>query len=108
MDPMSQGFSVGDTVKLTVAQAIVRYLTAQFMEIDGNRTRICGGGFGIFGHGNVPCLGEALYDVQDILPLYRGQNEQSMYLLRQLTPNIICASALCFALRRLVPARRTF
>ena len=40
--------------------------------------RICGGGFGIFGHGNVTCLGEALYPVQDALPLYRGQNEQGM------------------------------
>jgi len=50
----------------------------QFIEIDGVETRICGGGFGIFGHGNVPCLGEALYPVQDEMPLYRGQNEQSM------------------------------
>jgi len=67
-----------DTIRLTVAQAIVRYLMAQFIEIDGIETRICGGGFGIFGHGNVPCLGEALYPVHDELPLYRGQNEQSM------------------------------
>lgn len=67
-----------NTIRLTVAQAIVRYLMNQFIEIDGVETRICGGGFGIFGHGNVPCLGEALYPVQDELPLYRGQNEQSM------------------------------
>ncbi|PWK62332.1 3D-(3,5/4)-trihydroxycyclohexane-1,2-dione acylhydrolase (decyclizing) [Roseicyclus mahoneyensis] len=66
------------TIRLTVAQAIVRYLLNQFIEVDGVETRICGGGFGIFGHGNVPCLGEALYPVQDALPLYRGQNEQSM------------------------------
>lgn len=65
-------------IRLTVAQAIVKYLMNQFIEIDGVETRICGGGFGIFGHGNVPCLGEALYPVQDALPLYRGQNEQSM------------------------------
>jgi 3D-(3,5/4)-trihydroxycyclohexane-1,2-dione acylhydrolase (decyclizing) len=51
-----------ETIRLTVAQAIVRYLMNQFIEIDGTETRICGGGFGIFGHGNVPCLGEALYD----------------------------------------------
>jgi 3D-(3,5/4)-trihydroxycyclohexane-1,2-dione acylhydrolase (decyclizing) len=56
----------------------VRYLAAQYIEIDGVRTRICGGGFGIFGHGNVTCLGEALYDHRDVLPLYRGQNEQGM------------------------------
>ncbi|MDJ0994362.1 MAG: 3D-(3,5/4)-trihydroxycyclohexane-1,2-dione acylhydrolase (decyclizing) [Dinoroseobacter sp.] len=68
----------GKTVKLTTAQAIVRYLVNQFIEVDGVETRVFGGGFGIFGHGNVPCLGEALYPVQDILPLYRGQNEQSM------------------------------
>jgi 3D-(3,5/4)-trihydroxycyclohexane-1,2-dione acylhydrolase (decyclizing) len=55
----------------------------QFIEIDGVETRICGGGFGIFGHGNVPCLGEALYPVQDELPLYRGQNEQSMGFRRR-------------------------
>ena len=38
----------------------------------------CGGGFGIFGHGNVTCLGEALYEARDSLPLYRGQHEQGM------------------------------
>ena len=66
------------TVTLTTAQAIVRYLDAQFIEIDGEEVRLCGGGFGIFGHGNVTCLGEALSDVKDTLPLYRGQNEQGM------------------------------
>lgn len=68
----------GPTLRLTVAQAIVRWLINQFILIDGKETRICGGGFGIFGHGNVPCLGEALYPVHQELPLYRGQNEQSM------------------------------
>jgi 3D-(3,5/4)-trihydroxycyclohexane-1,2-dione acylhydrolase (decyclizing) len=66
------------TVTLTTAQAIVRFLAAQFIEIDGEKVRLFGGGFGIFGHGNVTCLGEALYDHRDILPLYRGQNEQAM------------------------------
>ena len=46
------------TIRLTTAQAIIRYLCSQFIEIDGVETRLCGGGFGIFGHGNVPCLGE--------------------------------------------------
>ncbi|MEL6516695.1 MAG: 3D-(3,5/4)-trihydroxycyclohexane-1,2-dione acylhydrolase (decyclizing) [Pseudomonadota bacterium] len=68
----------GETITLTTAQAIVRYLAAQYIEIDGVETRVCGGGFGIFGHGNVTCLGEALYDHRDALPLYRGQNEQGM------------------------------
>mgnify|MGYP001089027368 FL=1 len=66
------------TITLTTAQAIVRWLSAQYIEIDGQEHRLCGGGFGIFGHGNVTCLGEALYTHQDDLPLYRGQNEQSM------------------------------
>lgn len=107
------------TVRLTTAQAIIRYLAAQFIEINGVRTRICGGGFGIFGHGNVTCLGEALYDNQDTLPLYRGQNEQGMgfaaaayakYHLRRRfmfctasagpgTANLLTASALAHANR---------
>ncbi|MEP3046577.1 MAG: 3D-(3,5/4)-trihydroxycyclohexane-1,2-dione acylhydrolase (decyclizing) [Roseibium sp.] len=67
-----------ETVQLTTAQAIIRFLANQFIEIDGEEHRVCGGGFGIFGHGNVTCLGEALYDHKSELPLYRGQNEQSM------------------------------
>ena len=67
-----------ETITLTTAQAIISYLAAQFIEIDGVKTRVCGGGFGIFGHGNVTCLGEALHDHKDVLPLYRGQNEQGM------------------------------
>ncbi len=66
------------TVTLTVAQAIVRFLESQFIEIGGTEYRLCGGGFGIFGHGNVTCLGEPLADAKDTLPLYRGQNEQGM------------------------------
>lgn len=66
------------TITLTTAQAIIRYLSNQYIEIDGVEHRVCGGGFGIFGHGNVTCLGEALYDARAALPLYRGQNEQSM------------------------------
>ncbi|MBO9406638.1 3D-(3,5/4)-trihydroxycyclohexane-1,2-dione acylhydrolase (decyclizing) [Shimia sp. R9_1] len=66
------------TIRLTTAQAIIRWLSNQFIEIDGQKVRVCGGGFGIFGHGNVTCLGEALNEVREELPLYRGQNEQSM------------------------------
>lgn len=67
-----------ETIRLTMAQALVRHLTAQYIEIDGKRVRLCAGGFGIFGHGNVTCLGEALYENREALPLFRGQNEQSM------------------------------
>lgn len=68
----------GNTIQLTTAQAIIRWLENQYIEIDGQELRLCGGGFGIFGHGNVTCLGEALNNYHDELPLYRGQNEQSM------------------------------
>jgi 3D-(3,5/4)-trihydroxycyclohexane-1,2-dione acylhydrolase (decyclizing) len=67
-----------NTLRLTMAQALVRYLAAQFVEINGKTERLCAGGFGIFGHGNVTCLGEALYNHREDLPLWRGQNEQSM------------------------------
>lgn len=66
------------TVRLTTASAIIRWMTNQYTIVDGQEVRVFGGGFGIFGHGNVPCLGEALYEHRDALPLYRGQNEQSM------------------------------
>ncbi len=68
------------TICLTMAQALVRWLTAQYTEIEGERVPLFAGVFGIFGHGNVTCLSEALEQVQDQLPTYRGQNEQSMAL----------------------------
>ncbi len=68
------------TIRLTMAQALVRYLCNQFTEIDGARVPLFAGVFGIFGHGNVTCLSEALEAVQDRLPTWRGQNEQSMAL----------------------------
>ncbi|MEK1854279.1 MAG: 3D-(3,5/4)-trihydroxycyclohexane-1,2-dione acylhydrolase (decyclizing) [Phyllobacterium sp.] len=68
------------TMRLTMAQALVRYLCNQFTEIDGERIPLFAGVFGIFGHGNVTCLSEALEAVQDQLPTWRGQNEQSMAL----------------------------
>lgn len=66
------------TVRLTMAQALVRYLCNQFTELDGERVPLFAGVFAIFGHGNVTCLSEALEAVQDQLPTWRGQNEQSM------------------------------
>ena len=66
------------SVQLTTAQAIVPWMAQQFIEIGGEEVRVFGGGFGIFGHGNVTCLGEALYNHREELPLYRGQNEQGM------------------------------
>ena len=58
-----------------------RALSAQqFTVIDGKRVPLFPGVFAIFGHGNVTCLSEALEAVQDTLPTWRGQNEQSMAL----------------------------
>ncbi|MFO1056188.1 MAG: 3D-(3,5/4)-trihydroxycyclohexane-1,2-dione acylhydrolase (decyclizing) [Dongiaceae bacterium] len=68
------------TIRLTMAQALVRYLTAQRTVLDGREVPLFGGVFAIFGHGNVTCLGEALEAVKDELPTWRGQNEQSMAL----------------------------
>ena len=69
-----------NTVRLTMAQALVRYLCNQHTVIDGERVPLFPGVFAIFGHGNVTCLSEALESVQDRLPTWRGQNEQSMAL----------------------------
>ncbi|MBT54124.1 MAG: 3D-(3,5/4)-trihydroxycyclohexane-1,2-dione acylhydrolase (decyclizing) [Mameliella sp.] len=63
------------TIRLTAAQAMVRYLSAQMNE-EGER--FLAGCWAIFGHGNVAGLGEALYGVRDTLPTYRGHNEQTM------------------------------
>jgi 3D-(3,5/4)-trihydroxycyclohexane-1,2-dione acylhydrolase (decyclizing) len=67
-----------DTIRLTVAQAIVRFLIAQRTEIDGREAPLFPGVFAIFGHGNVTCLGDALFAAKDQLPTWRGQNEQTM------------------------------
>jgi 3D-(3,5/4)-trihydroxycyclohexane-1,2-dione acylhydrolase (decyclizing) len=68
------------TVRLTMAQALVRYLRNQFSVIDGDKAPLFAGVFAIFGHGNVTCLSEALEAVKDEFPTWRGQNEQSMAL----------------------------
>jgi len=68
------------TIRLTMAQALVRYLVNQHTMIDGKKEPLFPGVFAIFGHGNVTCLGEALESVRDVMPTWRGQNEQSMGL----------------------------
>jgi 3D-(3,5/4)-trihydroxycyclohexane-1,2-dione acylhydrolase (decyclizing) len=68
------------TVRLTAAQAIVRYLMAQRTVIDGQEAPLFPGVFAIFGHGNVTGLGFALDEVREELPTIRGQNEQGMAL----------------------------
>jgi len=69
---------MGKTVRLTMSQALVRFMAAQMTEIDGAKLPIFGGVWAIFGHGNVAALGEALYAARDTLPTYRAHNEQAM------------------------------
>ena len=66
------------TIRLTAAQALIRYLAAQRGELDGERKPLFAGVWAIFGHGNVAALGEALYAARDVLPTYRAHNEQAM------------------------------
>jgi 3D-(3,5/4)-trihydroxycyclohexane-1,2-dione acylhydrolase (decyclizing) len=66
------------TIRLTMAQALARFLTRQKTVIEGQTVPIFGGVFAIFGHGNVAGFGEALYQVRDELPTYRAHNEQGM------------------------------
>jgi 3D-(3,5/4)-trihydroxycyclohexane-1,2-dione acylhydrolase (decyclizing) len=67
-----------ETFRLTMAQALVRYLTAQHIDIRGTRERLFAGVWAIFGHGNVAGLGEALATHRTELPTYRAHNEQAM------------------------------
>ena len=66
------------TERLTVAQALVRFLAAQHIERDGRRHRFFAGCLGIFGHGNVAGLGQALQQHHDLLPYHPARNEQAM------------------------------
>jgi len=65
-------------VRLTVAQALVRFVAAQHVERDGERRRFFAGCLGIFGHGNVAGLGQALRQHHDLLPYHPARNEQAM------------------------------
>ena len=71
-----------DTIRLTAAQALVRYLSGLRTRIEGAQgdeiVPLFGGVFAIFGHGNVAGMGEALYQYRDRLPTYRAHNEQAM------------------------------
>jgi len=67
------------TRRLTTAQALVRFLSAQYSERDGVRHRLIAGTWGIFGHGNVAGIGQALLEAgEDAMPFHQGRNEQAM------------------------------
>jgi 3D-(3,5/4)-trihydroxycyclohexane-1,2-dione acylhydrolase (decyclizing) len=69
-----------EPIRLTMAQALVRYLAAQQTEVDGQNVALFGGVWAIFGHGNVAGIGEALDAHRGDLPTYRAHNEQAMAL----------------------------
>ncbi|MFE5830288.1 3D-(3,5/4)-trihydroxycyclohexane-1,2-dione acylhydrolase (decyclizing) [Streptomyces sp. NPDC056508] len=66
------------TVRLTTAQALVRFLAAQYTERDGERRRLIAATWGIFGHGNVAGIGQALVESASPMPFHQGRNEQAM------------------------------
>jgi 3D-(3,5/4)-trihydroxycyclohexane-1,2-dione acylhydrolase (decyclizing) len=66
------------TRRLTVAQALVRFLANQYTERDGVRSRLIAGCWGIFGHGNVAGIGQALLESEHDMPYLQGRNEQAM------------------------------
>jgi len=65
-------------MRLTVAQALIRFLSVQYSERDGVEQRLIAGCFGIFGHGNVAGIGQALLEQPDEMPFYHARNEQAM------------------------------
>lgn len=67
-----------ETRKLTMGQAIVEFLQQQYVERDGNEGQFFAGMFGIFGHGNVAGIGQALHQYADSFRFYQTRNEQSM------------------------------
>ncbi len=69
---------ITETIRLTMAQALVKYLQVQYSERDGERRRLIPAIFGIFGHGNVAGIGQALFEYGQDLPYYQPCNEQSM------------------------------
>jgi len=68
------------TIRLNCSYALIKYLVAQKIIIKGKKMPLFAGAFGIFGHGNVACIGQALEEFQDQLPGYRGHHEQNMAL----------------------------
>ncbi|WCN04455.1 3D-(3,5/4)-trihydroxycyclohexane-1,2-dione acylhydrolase (decyclizing) [Streptomyces sp. M92] len=70
--------SAAATRRLTAAQALVRFLAAQHTERDGVRRRLIAGTWGVFGHGNVAGIGQALVEYADVMPYHQGRSEQAM------------------------------
>ena len=75
---MFQPFTRQDTIRLTMGQALIKFLQVQYTEYDGEQQRFIPAVWGIFGHGNVSGLSQALWEYGDGLPYYQPVNEQSM------------------------------
>ena len=69
---------MGKTIRLTMAQALVKFLEQQYVDVDGKESRFVQGIAGIFGHGNVVGLGQALEQYQSEMPFIQGKNEQEI------------------------------
>jgi 3D-(3,5/4)-trihydroxycyclohexane-1,2-dione acylhydrolase (decyclizing) len=67
-----------ETIRLTMAQALIKFLDRQYIKVDGKEHKFVKGMMGIFGHGNVVGLGEALEQNKEIIPFYQGKNEQEI------------------------------
>ncbi|MHA6260205.1 3D-(3,5/4)-trihydroxycyclohexane-1,2-dione acylhydrolase (decyclizing) [Sporosarcina sp. CAU 1771] len=65
-------------IRLTMSQALIKFLDNQYVSVDGVEYKFVKGVMGIFGHGNVVGLGQALEQYKDIMPFYQGKNEQSI------------------------------
>ena len=82
MSESTDAAAAAGTVRLTVAQALIHFLAVQYSERDGVEHKLFAGAFGIFGHGNVAGLGQALLQAEledpDLLPYVLGRNEQAM------------------------------
>src|SRR4051794_8137249 len=68
----------GSTIRLTVAQAVITYIAKQYSVADGQRRRLIPATLGIFGHGNVAGMGQALDQLSDLMPFMQGRHEQSL------------------------------
>lgn len=88
-----------NTIRLTMAQALVRFLDNQYVEVDGQQKKFVKGIFAIFGHGNVLGLGQALEEECGELAVHQGRNEQGMahiaigYAKQQLRQQIYACTA---------------
>ena len=94
----------GKTERLTVGQAVVRYIAAQYTISDGVKRRFIPAAFGIFGHGNVAGLGQALDQYNDILPLFKDVTSKDLHMLQSLLQKLPIANKRWLLLHQSDPA----